>query len=227
MKTQSVVSLDPISLTRKKQDSVVGRFLKTRHYGGKKVKATDQIGHYIFCGKQRSGKTVSMIWYAEQLQKRYEKAGYTVKISSNMGFGKEVTKFLISPLIRSIKYDSKTVYIILIDEIQAYFPKDGCDTQTKMEIDKLTADFSQLAKKNIYVLSTAQVYGRINKNLREQCLFMIDCHRTRFTNRVINDFILGDDILCDELGRWSGIPQSIKIHGLPKQSFDTHRMITE
>ena len=40
-KQQSVVSLDPISTTRKRQDSVVSRLFKTRHYGGKGTKKTD------------------------------------------------------------------------------------------------------------------------------------------------------------------------------------------
>ena len=63
---------DPIERTRKKQDSVFGRIMKTRHFGGKGIKKTDPYGHYLFVGKQRGGKTASMIWYCEQLRKKYE-----------------------------------------------------------------------------------------------------------------------------------------------------------
>lgn len=44
-KQQSVVCLDPIDRTRKKQDSVFGRLLKTRPHGGKPVKKTAEIGY--------------------------------------------------------------------------------------------------------------------------------------------------------------------------------------
>ena len=47
-----------------------------------------------------------------------------------------------------------------------------------------------------------------------------------FTSRFVNDFIEGDDVLCDDLGRWSGIPKFILVHGLPKLSYDTHKLIT-
>lgn len=225
-KHQTVVNLDPISTTRKKQDSVMSRLFKTKHFGGKGIKKTDPIGHYIFCGKQRSGKTVSMIWFAEKLTKKYKRLNKRVVLWSNMGIGHKIKKTTISQVIRGIDYEPDTYHIIMIDELQSYFPKDCNDKITKLMIDDLTGDFSQLAKKQIYVLSTAQVYGRINKNLREQCLYMVHCRKSKLTNKVVNDFIDGDDIICDDLGRWAGIPSFIYTHGLPKSSFDTHQMIT-
>lgn len=227
MRQQSVVSLDPIDRSRKKQDGVFGRLLKTRHYGGKGVKKTEEIGHYLFVGKQRSGKTVSAIWFAEKLKAKYEKRKKQVKLYSNMGFGIPITKANLHSTIANIVYDSNIYHIIIIDEIQSYFPKDTKNLELLKQIDQLTGDFSQIAKKQIYILSTAQVYGRLNKNLREQCLYMVDCRHSKVSRKVINDFILGDDIICDDLGRWSGIPRFIWTHGLPKTSFDTHKMITE
>lgn len=225
MRTQSVISLDPIDRNNKKRSGVIGRFFKTRHYGGKGMKRTDPFGHYLFVGRQRSGKTVSAIWYYEFLKKRYEKAGKRVILYSNMGFGLPITKMSISPIIRQLRFDSKVVYIFIIDELQSYFPKDTKDQATLRLIDELTGEFSQLGKRQIYVLSTAQIYGRVNKNLREQCLYMINCRRSRVTSKCVNDFIDGDDVLCDDLGRWSGEPVKIMVHGLPKTSFDTHRLI--
>lgn len=224
---QSLVTLDPIATTRKKQDSVLSRLFKTRHYGGKGVKKTDPFGHYLFVGKQRGGKTVSAIWFEERLKKKYEKLGKHVIVFSNIGIGRKIDRSKLHYLISEIDYDPDYVYIILIDEIQSYFPKDTKNRTTLEMIDQLTGDFSQLAKKQIYVLSTAQVYGRLNKNLREQCLYMVNCRRSKITNKVVNDFIDGDDIICDDLGRWAGIPKFIYTHGLPKSSFDTHKMILE
>lgn len=224
-RTQSVVSLDPIDRNNKKRSGPIGRFFKTRHYRGKGMKKTDPFGHYLFVGRQRSGKTVSAIWYYEFLKKRYEHANKRVILYSNMGFGEPITKVTLSDTIKKVKYDSDIVYIFIIDELQSYFPKDTKDMATLRLIDELTGEFSQLGKRQIYVLSTAQIYGRVNKNLREQCLFMVNCRKSKITNKVVNDFIDGDDILCDDLGRWSGEPVKILVHGLPKTNFDTHRMI--
>lgn len=224
-KTQSVVSLDPIDRSRKKEPGLIGRIFMTRRFRGKGMSRTDEFGHYLFTGRQRSGKTLSAIWYYEMLRKRYEKRNKRVILYSNMGFGIPVTKMTLSGIIRQLKFHKDVVYIFIIDELQSYFPKDTKDQTTLRLIDELTGEFSQLGKRQIYVLSTAQIYGRVNKNLREQCLYMVHCRRSRLSNRCVNDFINGDDILCDDLGRWSGPPCRIYVHGLPKTLFDTHRMI--
>lgn len=117
MKTQSVISLDPIAQRNRKRSGVIGRFFKTRHYKGKGIKVTDPFGHYLFVGRQRSGKTVSAIWYYEFLKKRYEKQGKTVILYSNMGFGNPVSKVTLSPIIRKVEYSPDIVYIFIIDEI--------------------------------------------------------------------------------------------------------------
>lgn len=226
-KQQSVVTLDPIDRNNKRRSGPIGRLLKTKHYRGKGIKKTDPFGHYLFVGRQRSGKTVSAIWYYEFLKKRYEKQGKKVILYSNMDMGLPIFKFNLSHVIKKIKYDPKIVYIFIIDELQSYFPKDTKDQATLRLIDELTGEFSQLGKRQIYVLSTAQIYGRVNKNLREQCLYMVNCRKSHLTNKVVNDFIDGDDILCDDLGRWSGEPVRIMVHGLPTTTFDTHRMILE
>ena len=226
MKSQSVVSLDPIERNRKRQDSVISRLFKTRHFGGKRGKFPDPFGHYLFVGKQRMGKTASMIWYYQLLSKRYIKRGKEVIVYSNLGIGEDVYMATLHDKIVSIEFDPKKIYFFLIDEIQSYFPKDTKNKVLLDMIDRLTGDFSQLGKRQIYVFSTAQVYGRLNKNLREQCLYMVDCRRSMFTSRFVNDFIEGDDIMCDDLGRWSGIPRKIYVHGLPKLAYDTHRLIT-
>lgn len=224
-KSQSVVSLDPIDRSRKKQDGLISRLFKTRHYGGKGISRTDPFGHYLFAGKQRQGKTVSMLWYAEYLTKKYQKKHLNIKLYSNMGIGSPVYRSNLHDLLQNVEYEEGTIHIFLLDEIQSWFPKDTKNTELLKQIDDLTGDFSQLGKRQIYVLSTAQVYGRLNKNLREQCLYLVDCRRSLFTNRCVNDFIEGDDIICDDLGRWSGVPKFIMVHGLPKMHFDTHMLI--
>ena len=190
MRQQSVVSLDPIDRNRKKQDGIISRFFKTRHYGGKRGKFPDPFGHYLFVGKQRMGKTASMIWYYERLSIRYKRQKKEIIVYSNVGLGLPLTMKTLHDLIVSINYDPNKVYFFLIDEIQSYFPKDTKQADLLKRIDQLTGDFSQLGKRQIYVFSTAQVYGRLNKNLREQCLYMVDCRRSFFTKKFVNISII-------------------------------------
>lgn len=224
-KTPSVVSLDPID--RQKRTGLIGRFFMTRRFGGKSVNKSKPFAHYLFCGKQRQGKTVSAVWYAERIKNLYAKKGYKVVMFSNIGIGHEIKRSNLLDYFNRIEYKPDTIYIFLIDEIQAWYPKDTKDKILLKQIDALTAEFSQLGKRQIYVLSTAQIYGRVNKNLREQCLFMVNCRISNLTRKCINEFIPGDDIMCDELGRWSGNPTKIYVHGLARSyTFDTHRRVT-
>lgn len=223
----SLVSLDPIARTRKQQDSPISRLFKTRRYRGKGMTPAPDFGHFLFVGKQGSGKTSSALWYAELLKKKWVKKKKKVIVFSNLGIGRPVNKMTLHAILSDIRYDKDIVYIFIIDEIQSYFPKDTKDKTNLLLIDQLTGDFSQLRKRQAYVLSTAQVYGRLNKNLREQCLYMVSCRKSKITNKCVCDFILGDDVLCDDLGRWSGIPQKICVHGLPKVQYDTHALILE
>lgn len=223
-KTQSVVTLDPIAQNRRRNPGIIGRLFITRRFRGKAVSRTDEFGHYLFCGPQRSSKTVSMIWFMEKLREKYKKKGCRVHVYSNFGIGEQFNRTSLFSLLQKIEYNEKDIYIFLIDEIHSWFPKDTKDQKILHDIDRLTGQFSQLGKRQIYVLSTAQVYGRLNKNLREQCLYMVNCHLSMF-NKCINEFIPGDDIMCDELGRWSGIPKKIYKHGLPTARFDTHALV--
>lgn len=230
-KTQSVISLDPIDINRKRSEGFFTRLFKTRHYGGKGIKKEIPYGHYMFCGEQGSGKTASMLWYFEKLLKNYKKRGYKISfVYSNFGIGLPVNKSTLFDKIYNlpaISRNNKIINFVLIDEIQSYFPKDFSDKETKNLIGQLVGCFSQLRKRHCFVLSTSQIYGRLDKTLREQVLYMINCRKSKITNKVVNDFIRGSQILCDDLGRWSGIPDKIMVHGLSTIDYDSSRLIKE
>lgn len=221
---QSVINLDPID--RKKRRGLFSRLLVTRWSAGKPIKKMQPFGHYMFCGEQGSGKTASALWYAERLARKYTKKGYAIKFYSNIGVGAPISKWEIFDTIDNFNPDDKEIRIVLLDEIHTYFPKDSTDKQTKAVRDDLIAIFSQLRKRSTFILSTAQIYGRLDKSLREQCLFMIDC-KVNMNNKLVNDFIPQKDILVDDLGRWAGNPKFIYVHGLSKLSYDTKKIIRE
>lgn len=231
-KQQSVISLDPIDRSRKKQNAPLPRLFKTRWSGGKRPMSEIPFGHYMFCGKQGAGKTASALWYAQYLQRKYKRyKGHLIKwvIYSNLGYGQPVNRSTMLEIFKKFTSRDENPYefrIILIDEIQSYFPRDFSDRQGKEIMKDLVGCFSQLRKRNTFVLSTAQVYGRLDKTLREQCLYMVSCRKS-FTGRLLNDFILGDDIMCDDMGRWSGVPQRIYSHGLSTIKYNTAKIILE
>jgi len=149
-----------------------------------------------------------------------------VKLWSNFGVGTHFNKQQLFKLIDEFDPYANEVRIILVDEIHTYFPRGTQNKETALMVSELTAVFSQLAKRNTYVLSTAQVYGRLDKAMREQCLYMVDCH-VNINNRLVNDFILESDIIADDLGRWAGNAKFIRVHGLAKMEYDTKRLIRE
>lgn len=225
MRSNSVINLDPID-RKQRQQGVIGRFLITRWSGGRPVIKTDMYGHYMFCGAQGKGKTSSALWYAEKLGKKYKRKKWDVKIWSNFGVGYPVKKEELFKLIDEFDPYAKEVRIVLIDEIHTYFPKGNPDKKTQQLVSDLTSVFSQLRKRNTYIISTAQIYGRLDKSLREQCLFMVDC-KVNMRGRLVNAFIAQEDILCDDLGRWAGNPKRIYVHGLSKLEYDTKKLIRE
>lgn len=223
-KATSVISLDPID--RKKRKGIFARLLVTRWSGGKKIKKMDAYGHYMFCGAQGTGKTASALWYGEKLAKKYKKKKKKVIFYSNIGVGREIKKESILDTIDAFDPTANEVRIVILDEVHTYFPKGNADKETKKIQSDLTTIFSQLRKRSTYIISTAQVYGRLEKSLREQCLYMIDCH-TNGRNKLVNDFIPEKEIMCDELGRWAGNPSKIYVHGLSKLSYDTKKIIRD
>lgn len=226
MRQQSVINLSPIDTAKRK--GFIGRFLVTVWSGGEKPVKMQPFGHYMFCGSQGNGKTSSALWYAERLTKKYRKSGYRVRLYSNIGLGNQIVKRDLYTTINELKPSDKEIRIFIIDEIQTYYTRDALTTkQDKEDIKNMNAVFSQLRKRSTFVLSTSQVYGRVDKTLREQVLYMVNCKVSKLTGKFINEFIHGDKILVDELGRWSGDPTRIYVHGLPKSDYDTKKIIKE
>jgi len=224
--TPSIYSLDPIDKKKKQEAGLFKRLLMTRYYKGKAIKKMQPFGHYMFCGPQGSGKTSSVLWYAEKLAKKYKRKKHTIQFYSNIGLGKPLNKNMIFETINAFNPDDKEIRIVIIDEIHTYFPSGLPDKATKKIRDDLIAVFSQLRKRSTFILSTAQIYGRLDKSLREQCMYMIDCH-VNWNNKLVNEFIPEKDILCDSLGRWAGSPRHIYVHGLPTLHYDTKRIIRD
>lgn len=119
-----------------------------------------KFGIYCYCGKQGSGKTYSVVEFLKNEAK--------VPIYSNVHlFGIKYTYF--TGFDELLKLRSEHDCIIVFDEIFTALTKGS-----KINTDVL--DFlSQMRKRQIIFITTAQEWLEINITLRRYCRYQIDC----------------------------------------------------
>lgn len=120
-----------------------------------------KFGVYCYCGKQGQGKTYSAIEYLLQNKDK--------RIYSNVKTIQGVKYTPIGDFDDLLALRSEHDCIILYDEIFTALTK-----STKMNTDVL--DFlSQMRKRRIIFITTAQEWLEINITLRRYCRYQIDC----------------------------------------------------
>lgn len=131
-------------------------------------------GVYCFCGKQGKGKTYSVVEFLEDHK--------DMKIFANIKSLKNVDYEYFSGFEQLLQLRTQKNCIIFYDEIFTALTK-----SSKLTTDVL--DFlSQMRKRNIIFLTTAQEWLEINMTLRRYCRFQIDCN-------IISPFFLPFSIL--------------------------------
>lgn len=125
-----------------------------------------KFGVYCYCGKQGSGKTYSVVEYLKENQDK--------KIYSNIRSLKGVEYTPIGGFDDLLSLRSEHDCIIVYDEIFTALTK-----QSRMTTDVL--DFlSQMRKRQIIFLTTAQEWLEINMTLRRYCRYQIECSMFNF-----------------------------------------------
>lgn len=125
-------------------------------------------GVWMFCGKQGSGKSMSLIYHLEKLRRRYPKC----KIYTNMGYIFENAPLKsLKDLLNTDFYNGKYGTIFVIDEIQNEF---SCQTSKDFP-ESLLSLITQQRKNRVLILTTSQVFSRVSKPIREQCYRAIEC----------------------------------------------------
>lgn len=125
-----------------------------------------KFGVYCYCGKQGQGKTYSAVEYLLHNKDK--------RIYSNVKTIKGVKYTPIGGFDDLLKLRDETDCIILYDEIFTALTK-----QSKLNTDVL--DFlSQMRKRRIIFITTAQEWLEINMTLRRYCRFQIDCRMINF-----------------------------------------------
>ncbi len=129
-----------------------------------------KFGVYCYCGKQGSGKTYSVVEFLNQNK--------DIPIYSNISSLKGIDYTYFNGFDELLELRSKSDCIIVYDEIFTALTK-----SSKMNKDVL--DFlSQMRKRRIIFLTTAQEWLEINITLRRYCRYQIEC-------RMLNIFGLG------------------------------------
>ena len=129
-----------------------------------------KFGVYCYCGKQGSGKTYSAVEFI--LNNSH------MPIYSNVSTIKGVDYEYFGGFDNLLKLRDKTDCIIFYDEIFTALTKSS--KMTKEVLDFL----SQMRKRRIIFITTAQEWLEINITLRRYCRFQIEC-------KMLNIFGLG------------------------------------
>lgn len=145
-------------------------------------------GLTVFCGKQGSGKTLSMVQYIQKLTFMYPKA---ILVTNVEIFG-------INPTTQVIEYDGiKSLtdinngihgVIYCIDEIQLEF---NCIESQVIPLEVMV-EVSQQRKQRKHIIGTSQVFNRLAKPFREQINIVIACKNV-LNIMQINKLIYGED----------------------------------
>lgn len=130
-----------------------------------KSKKFNDYGLTVYCGRQGSGKSISMVERLEQIRRDYP----TVTIMTNFGYKHETAP--LDDWEQIIKIRNKDGIVFCIDEIQNEF--DVYQSRNfNLEILKV---ITQQRKQGIKVLATSQIFTRVSKPLREQCFEVVEC----------------------------------------------------
>lgn len=167
----------------------------------KEVKPYDYYGVYLFCGRVGCGKTISMVEKAQRIKQQYP----NVKIYSN--FHTDISDDIITSweqLEDLHNYDSdgnEQGILFLFDEIHLTFSSQAWQTAP----ENLLSYISLQRKNKKCIFCSSQVWTRVNKIIREQADYVIEC-KPFFGRRIVrNKYYLQEDYAVNGDQKDSGI----------------------
>lgn len=135
------------------------------------------FGFWLYCGLGGSGKTISMVEYLNRMHKKYPK----LKIYTNFNYKYADGK--ITSWQDLIDYDNGDDGIIFgFDEIHLTFASQKWQDCPDNMLDYI----SQQRKLHKQIVASAQVFTRVDKKLREQTNFVIECKSLFFGRWIFN-----------------------------------------
>ena len=144
-------------------------------------------GIVVFCGRQGGGKTSAMIKYVLDLQEQYKE----VKCITNLAYRYQDKKLTHWKQLTDYTNGRKGV-IVVIDELQNWFNS----KQSKNFPPEMMQIVTQNRKNRRIILSTAQNFYMISKDIRTQCNEIRQC-RTFFNCLTL---VHRMSVTCDNAG---------------------------
>ena len=150
----------------------------------KKAPVFNRYGVYLFCGRVGTGKTISMVHEAQRLKKRFPKlkiyANFHCKLADEM-----ITSW--KDIYYSENIDENGVnqgILFLFDEIHLTF-----DSQSWKDAPANLLEYISLQRHfHKCIFGSSQVWGRVNKVIREQTDFVVECS-SHFGKRLIKNVL--------------------------------------
>lgn len=147
-----------------------GRFwiskIKDTYHVMKNGREFEEYGMTMYCGRQGAGKTMAMTEYLERMRKKYPKA----LIITNYGYIHETQPMQDWNDFFEIKNGTDGI-IFAIDEIQNEFSS----MAWKNFPESLLSEVTQQRKQRVKIVCTSQIFTRVAKPLREQCMDVVEC----------------------------------------------------
>ena len=131
-----------------------------------------RFGVYCYCGKQGSGKTYSAV--------EFLLSNKDMKIYSNVRSLKGVKYTPIGGFDDLLKLRSETDCIIFFDEIFTALSKKSSNRLSRQQSNEVLDFLSQMRKRRIIFITTAQEWLEMDMTLRRYCRFQIECNMINF-----------------------------------------------
>jgi len=125
-----------------------------------------EYGFTIFCGRQGAGKTVSMVEYLIRMRRKYPDCIIVTNFSFKYA-NQQMTDWKDFFEIRN----GTDGVIFALDEIHSEYS----NASWKDFPEALLSEISQQRKQRIKIVATSQQYSRVAKQIREQCLSVVQC----------------------------------------------------
>lgn len=181
-------------------------------------------GFWSFCGLGGSGKTISMVNYLSTMREKYPNVLILTNFQCSVADRQimswrdliETTNYEIVEITEKEYYKfekwGRNVWIEVIDnELFFFYEKNngvifGFDEihltfeSTKWEDapDNLLDYISQQRKLHKQIVASSQVFTRINKKLREQTNYVIECHSFLLGRLVVNKYYYTSEYIAND-----------------------------
>ena len=129
-----------------------------------------EYGCTIFVGEQGSGKTIGVVYYIEELKRKYPR----LKVITNFGYEGQDEEFTDWRQLLEVRNGEDGV-LFCIDEIQNEYN----NRKWRDFPEEILGEITQQRKQRIKVILTAQYFIDVVIQLRRQCFEVVEC-KTKF-----------------------------------------------